>query len=87
MCHSTNFEANLWSEAGDFFRFVLNTIFWSHQDNVLENIMMESLIQDKVGFVKLLKDNGVNMHKFLTIARLEELFNTVSRSLKILSLC
>ncbi|XP_071793905.1 transient receptor potential cation channel subfamily M member 3-like isoform X1 [Asterias amurensis] len=45
-------------------------------ENVLENIMMEALIQDKVGFVKLLKDNGVNMHHFLTIARLEELYNT-----------
>ncbi|XP_038077470.1 transient receptor potential cation channel subfamily M member 1-like [Patiria miniata] len=45
-------------------------------ENVLENIMMEALIQDKVEFVKLLKDNGVNMQKFLTIARLEELYNT-----------
>ena len=40
--------------------------------------MMEALIQDKVEFVKLLKDNGVNMQKFLTIIRLEELYNTVS---------
>ena len=40
--------------------------------------MMDALSNDQVEFVKLLKDNGVNMHKFLTLARLEDLYNTVS---------
>ena len=33
---------------------------------------------DRVDFVSLLLDQGVNMHKFLTTERLEELYNTVS---------
>lgn len=32
---------------------------------------------DRVDFVKLLIENGVSMHRFLTISRLEELYNTV----------
>lgn len=32
---------------------------------------------DRVDFVKLLIENGVSMHRFLTINRLEELYNTV----------
>ena len=38
--------------------------------------MMESLIHNRVDFVRLLLENGVNMDEFLTIARLEELYNT-----------
>ncbi|XP_041464047.1 transient receptor potential cation channel subfamily M member 3-like isoform X2 [Lytechinus variegatus] len=45
-------------------------------EGVLDQVMMDALTNDKVEFVKLLKDNGVNMHKFLTVARLEELYNT-----------
>lgn len=33
---------------------------------------------DRVEFVKLLIENGVSMHRFLTITRLEELYNTVN---------
>lgn len=40
--------------------------------------MLDALVMDRVAFVKLLIENGVSMHKFLTIPRLEELYNTVS---------
>ena len=40
--------------------------------------MLEALVQDRVEFVELLLEKGVNMSKFLTIANLEELYNTVS---------
>ncbi|VDI37874.1 transient receptor potential cation channel subfamily M member 3 [Mytilus galloprovincialis] len=42
----------------------------------LEQAMMDALINDRVDFVKLLLENGVSMNTFLTIARLEELYNT-----------
>eukprot|EP00057_Strongylocentrotus_purpuratus_P026830 XP_011681304.1 PREDICTED: transient receptor potential cation channel subfamily M member 3 [Strongylocentrotus purpuratus] len=45
-------------------------------EGVLDQVMMDALTNNKVEFVKLLKDNGVNMHKFLTVARLEDLYNT-----------
>lgn len=46
--------------------------------------MLDALVMDRVAFVKLLIENGVSMHKFLTIPRLEELYNTVSKFLDIL---
>uniref|UniRef100_A0A3B4D3K2 non-specific serine/threonine protein kinase n=1 Tax=Pygocentrus nattereri TaxID=42514 RepID=A0A3B4D3K2_PYGNA len=42
----------------------------------LEQAMMDALVMDRVDFVKLLIENGVSMHRFLTISRLEELYNT-----------
>ncbi|KAM9330708.1 transient receptor potential cation channel subfamily M member 6 [Gastrophryne carolinensis] len=42
----------------------------------LEQAMQDALVMDRVDFVKLLIEYGVNMHRFLTISRLEELFNT-----------
>ncbi|XP_068000093.1 transient receptor potential cation channel subfamily M member 1 isoform X5 [Melanerpes formicivorus] len=44
--------------------------------NSLEQAMLDALVLDRVDFVKLLIENGVNMHHFLTIPRLEELYNT-----------
>ncbi|KAM4746748.1 transient receptor potential cation channel subfamily M member 1 isoform 3-T3 [Rhinophrynus dorsalis] len=44
--------------------------------NSLEQAMMDALVLDRVDFVKLLIENGVNMQRFLTIPRLEELYNT-----------
>ncbi|XP_053321108.1 transient receptor potential cation channel subfamily M member 7-like [Spea bombifrons] len=41
----------------------------------LEQAMLDALVMDRVDFVKLLIENGVSMHKFLTIPRLEELYN------------
>jgi len=46
----------------------------------LDQAMMEALVSDRVEFVKLLLENGVNMHKWLTIDRLEDLYNLVSWS-------
>ncbi|XP_054842491.1 transient receptor potential cation channel subfamily M member 6 [Eublepharis macularius] len=42
----------------------------------LEQAMLDALVMDRVEFVKLLIEHGVNMHRFLTISRLEELYNT-----------
>ncbi|XP_042308186.1 transient receptor potential cation channel subfamily M member 6 isoform X2 [Sceloporus undulatus] len=42
----------------------------------LEQAMLDALVMDRVEFVKLLIEHGVNLHRFLTIARLEELYNT-----------
>ncbi|VIO96455.1 Uncharacterized protein BM_BM4357 [Brugia malayi] len=43
--------------------------------HLLYNAMMEALVLDRVDFVKLLLENGVSMKKFLTISRLEQLYN------------
>lgn len=42
----------------------------------LDEAMMQALEHDRIDFVKLLLENGVSMRKFLTIPRLEELYNT-----------
>lgn len=42
----------------------------------LDGAMMQALEHDRIDFVKLLLENGVSMKKFLTIPRLEELYNT-----------
>ncbi|CEF67884.1 Transient receptor potential cation channel subfamily M member 1 [Strongyloides ratti] len=42
----------------------------------LNNAMLEALIHDRVAFVRLLLENGVSMSNFLTIERLEDLYNT-----------
>uniref|UniRef100_A0A670JBW9 non-specific serine/threonine protein kinase n=1 Tax=Podarcis muralis TaxID=64176 RepID=A0A670JBW9_PODMU len=42
----------------------------------LEQAMLDALVMDRVEFVKLLIEHGVNLHRFLTITRLEELYNT-----------
>uniref|UniRef100_A0AAY5K8C8 non-specific serine/threonine protein kinase n=1 Tax=Esox lucius TaxID=8010 RepID=A0AAY5K8C8_ESOLU len=42
---------------------------------LLEQAMLDALVMDRVDFVKLLIENGVSMHRFLTITRLEELYN------------
>uniref|UniRef100_A0A8C7I0K1 non-specific serine/threonine protein kinase n=1 Tax=Oncorhynchus kisutch TaxID=8019 RepID=A0A8C7I0K1_ONCKI len=48
--------------------------YW--QVGSLEQAMLDALIMDRVGFVKLLIDNGMSMNRFLTVSRLEELYNT-----------
>lgn len=40
--------------------------------------MMDALLLNRVEFVKLLLENGVSLKKFLTINRLEKLYNAVS---------
>ncbi|XP_061762773.1 transient receptor potential cation channel subfamily M member 6 isoform X2 [Nerophis ophidion] len=41
----------------------------------LEKAMLDSLVMDRVSFVKLLIDNGMTMSRFLNVGRLEELYN------------
>ena len=48
------------------------------QEGALDQAMMDALVNDRVDFVKLLLENGVGMQKWLTIPRLEELYNIVS---------
>ncbi|KAM4616830.1 transient receptor potential cation channel subfamily M member 6 [Polymixia lowei] len=42
----------------------------------LEQAMLDALVMDCVDFVKLLIDNGMTMNRFLSVDRLEELYNT-----------
>ena len=44
----------------------------------LEYAMQEALELDRVEFVKLLLEQGINMNKFITVKRLEHLYNSVS---------
>lgn len=39
--------------------------------------MLDALLMDRVSFVKLLIENGMSMNRFLTISRLEQLYNRV----------
>ncbi|XP_075416652.1 transient receptor potential cation channel subfamily M member 6 isoform X2 [Tenrec ecaudatus] len=50
----------------------------------LEQAMLDALVMDRVDFVKLLIEYGVNLHRFLTIPRLEELYNTKQGSTNML---
>lgn len=49
----------------------------SMQAGSLEQALLDALVMDRVSFVKLLIDNGMTMSRFLTVERLEELYNTV----------
>ncbi|XP_051702554.2 transient receptor potential cation channel subfamily M member 6 isoform X2 [Oryctolagus cuniculus] len=52
-------------------------IYGQHwKSGALEQAMLDALVMDRVDFVKLLIEYGVNLHRFLTIPRLEELYNT-----------
>uniref|UniRef100_A0A8C2IYA3 non-specific serine/threonine protein kinase n=1 Tax=Cyprinus carpio TaxID=7962 RepID=A0A8C2IYA3_CYPCA len=45
------------------------------QPGSLEQTMLDALLMDRVSFVKLLIENGMSMNRFLTISRLEQLYN------------
>ena len=47
----------------------------------LEEILTLALVENKVDFVKLLLGNGIIMREYLTVDRLEHLYNNVSLSL------
>lgn len=47
-------------------------------DASLDEAMMNALMYDRVDFVHLLLSNGLAMDRFLTIPRLEQLYNSVS---------
>ena len=44
----------------------------------LYSVMDKALQNDKVDFVKLLLNQGVSMREYLTVTKLETLFNSVS---------
>jgi len=50
-----------------------------HQEGSLDQAMMDALVHDRVEFVKVLIENGVLPMKWLTIERLEELYNKVTQ--------
>jgi hypothetical protein len=50
---------------------------FSFQKNILQEKMFEALIKDNVDFVKLFLEYGVNLQKFLTFKRLQDLYNEV----------
>lgn len=47
----------------------------------LNQAMMDALLLNRVEFVKLLLEHGVSLKKFLTISRLEKLYNAVGACL------
>uniref|UniRef100_A0A8C1QX68 Transient receptor potential cation channel, subfamily M, member 3 n=2 Tax=Cyprinus carpio TaxID=7962 RepID=A0A8C1QX68_CYPCA len=72
-----------WGSAHILFNFPPNDTYTSHGGvylidcvGSLEQSMLDALVLDRVDFVKLLIENGVSMHRFLTLSRLEELYNT-----------
>ncbi|KAG9331519.1 hypothetical protein JZ751_018922 [Albula glossodonta] len=61
------------------------TLAWDREDIAKKHVlvygqhwkaMLDALVMDRVGFVKLLIENGMTMNRFLTMPRLEELYNT-----------
>uniref|UniRef100_A0A672NTP0 Transient receptor potential cation channel subfamily M member 1-like n=1 Tax=Sinocyclocheilus grahami TaxID=75366 RepID=A0A672NTP0_SINGR len=54
----------------------LELLNWVYIFSSNSQAMMDALVLDRVDFVKLLIENGVNIHHFLMIPRLEELYNT-----------
>uniref|UniRef100_A0A8C9TRN2 Ion transport domain-containing protein n=1 Tax=Scleropages formosus TaxID=113540 RepID=A0A8C9TRN2_SCLFO len=51
------------------------------KEGSLEQAMLDALVMDRVSFVKLLIENGMNMNRFLTVSRLEQLYNTVTQTI------
>uniref|UniRef100_A0A674C6T5 non-specific serine/threonine protein kinase n=1 Tax=Salmo trutta TaxID=8032 RepID=A0A674C6T5_SALTR len=82
LTHSTNesaFDQLVLTLAWDRVDIAKNHVFVYGQQLLvgsLEQAMLDALVMDRVEFVKLLIENGVSMHRFLTITRLEELYNT-----------
>lgn len=59
---------------------VRSEILKDNQDlsmHALNDCMIDALLLNRIDFVKLLLENGLSLKKFLTIGRLERLYNTV----------
>ncbi|EUB55340.1 Transient receptor potential cation channel subfamily M member [Echinococcus granulosus] len=54
-------------------QILVNVNDWSNK--ILENAMTSALIDDRLEFVQLLLERGLNIYKFLTVRRLVELYN------------
>lgn len=48
------------------------------QNEDLEGFMTDALVNDKPHFVRLFTENGLNILDYLTYARLEELYRSIS---------
>ncbi|XP_028312748.1 transient receptor potential cation channel subfamily M member 6-like isoform X3 [Gouania willdenowi] len=58
----------------------LKDVLWNGQHwqmGSLEQAMLDALVMDRVNFVKMLIDNGMTISCFLTVERLEDLYNSV----------
>ncbi|XP_074655760.1 transient receptor potential cation channel subfamily M member 8-like, partial [Tubulanus polymorphus] len=58
-------------------------IFTDHKDippEQLEEVLQMALMLDRVDFVRLLLENGVNIHEFLTIERILNLYNHLPKN-------
>ncbi|PAV69075.1 hypothetical protein WR25_21949 [Diploscapter pachys] len=60
----------------DIARSDIFTVGQEWSQSALHSAMLEALIHDRVDFVRLLLENGVNMQRFLTFDKLESLYNT-----------
>jgi hypothetical protein len=59
--------------------FIQTLLFFFCQQKVdLGAVMQKALIENKVEFVQLFLDSGVKLSKFLTVGRLEDLYQGVS---------
>jgi len=67
----------IWTDSAAKFTALLMTCICC-QERALEQAMTDALANDRVDFIQPLLENGVSMHKWLTIMRLEELYNVVS---------
>uniref|UniRef100_A0A8C5DQT4 TRPM SLOG domain-containing protein n=1 Tax=Gouania willdenowi TaxID=441366 RepID=A0A8C5DQT4_GOUWI len=57
----------------------LKDVLWNGQHwqmGSLEQAMLDALVMDRVNFVKMLIDNGMTISCFLTVERLEDLYNS-----------
>ncbi|KAH9277467.1 Transient receptor potential cation channel trpm [Echinococcus granulosus] len=54
-------------------QILVNVNDWSNK--ILENAMTSALIDDRLEFVQLLLERGLNIYRFLTVRRLVELYN------------
>ncbi|XP_069752796.1 transient receptor potential cation channel subfamily M member 5 [Narcine bancroftii] len=82
------------SEAQEYLDELKLAVFWNRVDIAkseifngdvewkscdMEDVMMDALVNDKPEFVRLFIDNGMNMYNFLTYARLQELYCSISQ--------
>ena len=57
---------------------LISMVFFCCQKVDLGSVMQKALIENKVEFVQLFLDSGVKLNKFLTVGRLEDLYQGVS---------
>ena len=58
--------------------FIRVTLYFQKMASELSESMSMALVQDRVDFVQLFLDSGVELKKFLTVKRLRDLYDDVS---------